>query len=208
VIREANIDDIDDIVELHYNNMDKNDLSIILGKRFICEFYKTMIKDESVLVKVILAKDGDKIVSVSSAFTSYSKFQKSLKRVLLKPLMILILNKLFTMRFMDIYHLFKSIISKNYVDILKDDADYHLGLIVVDKNFIRDIDTLKQFRKMFDDNGSYLASMSPDGRYWGSTRVNNITAKNLLEKNIYLVDKHTMSSYPEDIIIYIFKRER
>ncbi|HJZ23002.1 MAG TPA: hypothetical protein VJ201_00955, partial [Candidatus Babeliales bacterium] len=82
MIREAKEEDVDALVTLHVNNMNKNELSMLLGVDVIREFYLYSIRDPHATVMIL--EDSNFVVAVSIIYTRYDLFTKKFKKMLVR----------------------------------------------------------------------------------------------------------------------------
>lgn len=202
MIRDATIEDLAALVELHINNFDKNELSQILGHRFIKAFYSLLLSEKHANILVILFEG--KIVATTMVFTQLSKFESSFKyKTLLLALMYLSKN-IFNIK--KIIHFIKSVTSKKSTHFVpKEIYDYCVATFIIDKPYRKNSLVREEFFQGYDKNISFLKTHT--NSYWGSCRVSNQGSLRILQRSgMGKVVK--MESFPEDIYIAIKKEEK
>lgn len=204
MIREATKIDLEQLVKIHCDNFDKNELSMILGKEFIYIFYEQLLVDDNVLIKVV--EIDNEIKALSILFFKYSITSKLLSQKMITKVFLRIIYLSIRLDFKKIIQIIKSSKSKKIDGFIPNQGyDYHLGVIIIDEFARKDIKVLKEFKKMYQENCKLLMEKS-NGTFWGSTRESNINMIKILKKTENYKEGILINSYPENNILHIFEK--
>lgn len=197
MIRKANIDDLDNLVELHLNNFDEKELSVILGKSFVRIFYETILTNKFTNINVVVI--DNKIVAFSTIFFKYSLFEKIFK----KKIIFIFLKFLFInfYKIKKINLIYKTVTTKNFHKFIHQETyDYHIGTFLLDKTYSEIPIVAIEFIKAYSENIKLMNEHS--STYWASCRISNHKSLRLL-KNKGMGFIIEMNSFPENILITI-----
>ncbi|HBY55533.1 MAG TPA: hypothetical protein DEG23_01790 [Coxiellaceae bacterium] len=197
MIREAKEEDVDVLVTLHVNNMNKNELSMLLGVDVIREFYLYSIRDPHATVMIL--EDSNFVVAVSIIYTRYDLFTKKFKKMLVR---YFLLN---FYRYIRNYKNLLVILRKFWMGDLSKKVphhiyNFHVGLFILDKKARENCQLVVEFVQMYRDNVKKLQQYSSN--YWGSCYCSNSASKRLMEDQGMSFFIRS-PSYPEDIYIGI-----
>lgn len=163
---------LNQLVELHINELHENDLSVALGPVFIKGFYQQLIYSPH--GKIFVDIKDNNVRSLVCVFFDYTKFNQIYKKKFRFGLM---LNCIWKPHL--IIPLIRQLVSSLCVSVSCHDS--HLGMIIIDSSIPRTPELVKTFRqnvkKGFDSLKDYGHS-----RVWGSTRYDNIPTINFLNK--------------------------
>jgi len=202
MIREATIDDLNNLIQLHLNNFNEKELSIMLGKSFIKIFYECVLIDKSANINVVVI--DNKIVAFSTVFFNYSLFEKEFQKKT-----IFIFLKFFFENFYKIEKLnilYKTIATKKFKEFVDIKTyDYYVGTFIIDKAYTEIPMVAIEFIKAYSKNIKMLSEYS--STFWGSCRISNQRSLRLLEsKGMKSIIE--MDSFPENILITIKEKEK
>ncbi|WP_375752282.1 hypothetical protein [Vibrio sp. HN007] len=201
MIRKANINDLDRLVEIHMQNFDGNELSIILGRNFVRNFYKLILSDCNSNINVVVINDV--ISAFSTVFLKYSDFEKKIKIKSFTSILFFLIRHIFNLK--KIQSVYKSAKTKkfsNYLDI--DTYDFYVGAFVIDISYSEKPIVAIELSKAYARNIKLLEKYS--STYWGSCRVSNNKSLRML-KSKGMSSILEIESYPENIYLAIKEKK-
>ncbi len=202
-IRVAGAHDLDNLVALHLQNFNPNELSVMLGRKFIREFYCEAIKDEQVVLKVMLVNRA--LVSCSMILFNYVVFEKNLRRRSLLPMLKLLFKSLMLLRLKKITGILSNVLKNKLRRRLDPEVyNYLVGAFIIDKQHAHEPVVIINFIKMLKENINLLKAKSPKG-FWASCRESN-TASSRLLKDTGMKESFRMNLFPEDIIVFEYRK--
>ncbi len=197
MIKTANIIDLESIVELHMQNMDKKELSMILGENFVRTFYKLILQRKDTNINLVIYDNN--VVAFSVIFLNYSGFETDFKKRAIIHLFKFLLENILS--FSSLLNLYKTIKTKKLKNFIPEDIyNYHVGVFIIDNKHRRNEVVRNEFIEAYKDNIVKLKSVS--SKFWGCFRVSNKGVIKLV-KMVGMLKMVEMPCYPEKIIISI-----
>ena len=163
---------LNQLVELHRNELQENDLSVALGPVFIRGFYQELI--HSPHGKIFVDIKDNNVRSLVCVFFDYTKFNQIYKKKFRFGLMLSCISKPYL-----IVPLIRQLVSSLCVSVSCHDS--HLGMIIIDSSIPRTPELVKTFRRNVKKGFDCLKDYG-HSRVWGSTRCDNIPTINFLNK--------------------------
>ena len=195
LIRVARKEDLSVLTELHYNNFHSNELSIILGKKFIKRFYEECLNDRNVVINVV--ECDAKVVAYAVMFFKYGEFEKRFKYKSAFAVIGLVLR----FEFQLIKKIIKILKSKNIKNIIPDPVyDFHAGATLLDKDSRDNPVAIRYYLKLLEENFQTLDNNGKSG-FWGSTRESNKGPMHFSKK--WGLKPVLGKAYPENIVYLI-----
>lgn len=172
--QEINLTDslLNQLVELHRNELHENDLSVALGPVFIRGFYQELIHSQ--YGKIFVDIKDNNVRSLVCVFFDYTKFNQIYKRKFRFGLMLRCISKPYL-----IVPLIRQLLSSFCVSVSCHDS--HLGMIIIDSSIPRTSELVKTFRRNVKKGFDCLKDYGHD-KVWGCTRCDNIQTINFLNK--------------------------
>lgn len=200
MIRKPEPADIEELVRLHLRNFDKNELSVILGERFVRLFYTQAVADPQAVLKIV-EKQG-RIAAVSMYFVDYGRFERAFTKASFFPVLGFFLRSLLSLRLDQLISAGKAAASRKVRHLIdKRIYDFYLGVFIVDQEFRTDHEVVIAFYKALSENVKELEEKSEAG-YWGSCRISNRSSCGLLESK-KMRRSATVDAFPEAVAVYI-----
>ncbi|MFY9100636.1 hypothetical protein OZY48_06285 [Aliarcobacter cryaerophilus] len=202
-IRDAKIEDLEQIVNIHIDNFNKNELSIILGRVFVKKFYKECIEDKN--VSLLILEDNNIVKALSTTFFDYEEFEIRYKKAILKDFFKVVCLNVLNIK--KLYIIARTILGKGKLKERlpnKNIYKFYMGSVVIDKKYQNDLAVVVGFHKAYKENIEKMKNHSKI--FWGSLRISNQAAIKLTKMyglNIYGEEKQ----YPENIYILIHNSE-
>jgi hypothetical protein len=207
ICRNAAITDIDKLVELHLSNFNDNELSIILGKNFIYEFYTLCLNRSDVLIRVIELGNGQ-LASSSAIFYKYSEFEnrfrQKVKGTFIRTLFVFASH----FKFKKIIFIFKTLFSRNLKTVINDSRifDCYVGSFIIAKEYRHEPPIVMAAYKMLSANITTLKQFSFSG-IWGSVRISNNASLRVIQ-SLGMNDISKVKSFPEEIYVCIWHKTK
>jgi len=179
----VNIDMLSQLIDLHVTNFDKTELSLLLGPRFIKEFYIVLINSKHAVINGIYS--GEKLIGVVCLIRDNSKFNKELilKYIKLIPLLIIDIKKM--------YYITNSLLKP--LPVFQDRT--YWAVTIIDYPFRMNKSAIECLYEI-------LSSEIGEHKYWASVREGNYQSKNMINRFGFKYSK-TINRKPENIEIYL-----
>jgi hypothetical protein len=205
ICRDAVFNDIENLVDLHFSNFNENELSLILGKKFIFELYLLCLRRTDVSIKVIELDTGQ-LVSSSAIFFKYSNFESDFKAKAKVKFIQSILIFAIHFNFKKISFIFKTLFSRNLSTVINSHLIYdcYVGAFIIAKEFRHEPSIVVRAYKMLSEQINTLKKYSSAG-IWGSIRISNNGSLRLL-KSLGMNEINKIKSFPEDIYVCIWHK--
>jgi hypothetical protein len=204
-VRDATGADVDALADLHLANFDADELSSILGRRFVRAFYSQAIADGDVVVRVV--ESGGRLVALSVVFHRYRAFESRFRargRVAFARFAVAALVR---GRVREIVRALRAAASRRLLDHVDPRiADAYLGAIVLDAAYRKDAAVITAFFRVLRDNAAALRARSPDG-FWASARASNVPSARALQM-VRMEEAAVVPAYPEAIRIFRYTAPR
>ena len=202
VVRDATEGDLDTIVDLHLANFDRNELSSILGRRFVRAFYAQAIADRDAIVKVV--DRAGAIAGLSLIFFRYGAFEERFRKAARASFVGFALQRIVRADFGAVVRALRAALSRKNVRVEPPLFDAYLGSLALDAGVRKDMRVVTAFYRMIRDNAALLRDRSPAG-FWASCRESNAASERAL-KILGMHEIALVSAYPEAVRIFASDR--
>src|SRR4051812_14745900 len=156
--RLATLADVDALVDLHMRSFDPEEFSMKLGEPFVRRFYRQVVTSEDTRITVGIGAD-DGMFCYSIGFIAYRAFQSRMRKSMLLPLGLHILTTVARGRIREAFSIVAYALEKS-ATIPGDIADFHIGLIALDKDRGRTPAQVRFFYKLFAETVEFVKSKS------------------------------------------------
>lgn len=201
MIRNAHMEDIDQLAELHLLNANPYDLSAVLGLGFVKKFYAACLKDPDTTIKLIINNAGD-IIGSSVVFFSYRRFLKRYKKSVLPRLVARLAKLALTLRLNKLRYIFSLLQNIDFSAFFHDYSTYdkHVGYFFLDRKSRSDTSATIAFFNALNSNIQSLLNSASSG-VWGSTfSCNKPTIRTL--KLLGFLEIARIKSHNKEIVVF------